>query len=667
MKERLPPWLPLAALLIPAWIASAHAADPLPAQTRLVGVSGAPSATEETFTITTAQDLVATFTDLQIPAPLSGATVVVTQGAAIVGMATVASPATTATVNLPGATGVYTLRVIGTPNSASNVGTFYVCVAPKGSPAACIQSASISGNITVQSAATDPTLSTITVPLTVTTDATYTFTYADQQFPVALHTAPSLALFQGSTMIAVPVAASPATVVLHPGIYTLFAIAQADPTAKAGLYGITISGPSGVAPLLNTAFPVGTLGPPSQPNNPSAQTLTLKVSDFAFPAALAGASAIVTLGATNLGSASVAVAGGSSSFTAPAGILQLWSYGTAGADAGTYEVDLTSASGSLSQAAFGVNNGSSLAFGFVTPNPVAAGAYNASATDFEFPSKLQGLQFAVAQNGIILQKAAAPGTVNFTAAAGPVVLLADATTPVSGNGMFDVNIQTTSAVPQIVFDQSQGVSASGVFTSQIINLGTSGNFDVTLTDLQLPAQFQNLALVLSSEGAVLGKTYGGGTFTFSASPGAYQLSFIAMPGTNKAGVQQQYGLYGVQIVNSVPVVTLTASPTTVVVGAATTLSWTSTYATACTAGGGAFNGSQTVGTGSTSVSVAATTTYTLTCTGPGGSAMQSVTVTANPPPAKSGGGGGEIDLVLAGFLSMLGFARIRKLYGQARR
>jgi hypothetical protein len=664
MKVGLPMWLPIAALLIAAVAARAQGVDPLPPETRIVSVSGAAAPTEETFTIATAQDLVATLTDLQTPGALSSASVVVTQGAAIVGMATMASPATTATVSLPGAVGVYTLRVIGTPNTTFNVGTFSVCVAPKSTPTACIQSASTSGNITLQSAPTDPTVSTAITTLTVTTGGSYTFTYADAQFPVALVPQSTggtvnLALFQGSTLIAAPIPVSPATIALTPGTYTLFAVAQADPTVKAGLYGITISGPPGVAPLLNSGFPVGVLSPASQPSNPSAQTLTLKVTDFAFPTALASASAIATSGATTLGTAAVGVAGGTSSFMASAGPLQVWSYAAAGTGAGTYEVDLTAPSGSLLQTASGVNNGSSLAYGFVSPTPVVAGTFKATATDFEFPAALQGLQFAVAQNGAILQTASAAGTLSFTAAAGPVVLLVDATTPTSGNGMFDVNVATTATVPQIVFDQTQGVSATGVFTTQTINLGTSGNFDVILTDLQFPAKFQNLALVVSNDGAVLGKIYGGGTFTISASPGAYQLNFIAMPGANAAGVQQQYGLYGVQITNSLPVVTLTASPTTVVTGAATTLSWTTSYATSCTGSGGTFTGNQVTGSGMTSVSVTATTTYTLTCTGPGGSAMQSVVVTATTAPAKSGGGG-EIDLILAGLLGMLALARIIK-------
>jgi hypothetical protein len=475
---------------------------------------------------------------------------------------------------------------------------------------------------------------------------------------VTLASAPNLALFQGSTLIAAPVPASPAAITLNPGTYTLFSLAQADPTLKAGLYGITITGPGG-ATLLNSAFPVGTLGPPSQPYNPSAQSLTLTVTDFAFPAPLANASAIVTSGATSFPMASVA--GGASSFASPAGPLQVWSYAAPGTDAGTYEIDLTSASANLVEAPFGVNNGSSLAYAFVTSKPLVAGSYQATASDFQFPAALQGLQFAVAQSRAILQKASAAGTVNFTAAAAPVVLLVDATTPTTGNGVFDVNVQTTGATPQTIFDQAQGVSTSGVFTSQTINLGTSGNFGVTLADLQFPAAFANLALMVSNNGQVLGKIYGGGTFTIAAMPGAYQLNFIAMPGTG-----QQYGLYGVQIVNSAPTVTLTASPTTVAANAATTLSWTTTNATACTASGGTFTGSQTIDSGKASVIVAATTIYTLTCTGLGGSGAQSVTVTTTAATGKSGGGG-KTDLALVGLLGALVLVRFRRPKAQEER
>lgn len=88
-----------------------------------------------------------------------------------------------------------------------------------------------------------------------------------------------------------------------------------------------------------------------------------------------------------------------------------------------------------------------------------------------------------------------------------------------------------------------------------------------------------------------------------------------------------------------PTVTLAASPTAVTLGAASTLSWSSTDATACTASG-AWSGARGV-SGSESVTPAAAgaADYTLSCTGPSGSAAATATVTATaaPPPATTTG------------------------------
>ena len=89
-----------------------------------------------------------------------------------------------------------------------------------------------------------------------------------------------------------------------------------------------------------------------------------------------------------------------------------------------------------------------------------------------------------------------------------------------------------------------------------------------------------------------------------------------------------------------------AGPSTVASGAGSTLSWSATHATACTASGG-WSGTRGV-TGSQSTgALTANETYGLVCTGAGGSATQSVTVSvtkaaptivlsASPSTVKSG-------------------------------
>ena len=90
-------------------------------------------------------------------------------------------------------------------------------------------------------------------------------------------------------------------------------------------------------------------------------------------------------------------------------------------------------------------------------------------------------------------------------------------------------------------------------------------------------------------------------------------------------------------VDALPTVTLTAAPASVANGAASTLTWASQNATACTASQGWSGALATNGTQSTGA-LLATTPYALTCTGPGGTstaatATVTVAATASPPPA----------------------------------
>jgi hypothetical protein len=95
----------------------------------------------------------------------------------------------------------------------------------------------------------------------------------------------------------------------------------------------------------------------------------------------------------------------------------------------------------------------------------------------------------------------------------------------------------------------------------------------------------------------------------------------------------------VQVTNTTPApaptVTLSASPASVESGASSTLSWSATNATSCTASGGWSGAKATSGNQSTGT-LSATTSFTLSCTGAGGTrqASTSVAVThSNPTPA----------------------------------
>lgn len=81
-----------------------------------------------------------------------------------------------------------------------------------------------------------------------------------------------------------------------------------------------------------------------------------------------------------------------------------------------------------------------------------------------------------------------------------------------------------------------------------------------------------------------------------------------------------------------PTVTISASPDTIMVGSSSTLTWSSTDATSCTASGSWGGSRATSGSLVVTPSPAGTKTYTLTCSGPGGSAASSATLTVNQPP-----------------------------------
>lgn len=114
-----------------------------------------------------------------------------------------------------------------------------------------------------------------------------------------------------------------------------------------------------------------------------------------------------------------------------------------------------------------------------------------------------------------------------------------------------------------------------------------------------------------------------------------------------------------------PTITLSASPLTVAMNGATTLSWTTSNATSCTASGG-WNGSQGTSGSMQQSGLTADSTYTLTCTGTGGSTNRSVTVAVD----NSGGGGGGTPAASSGggsmniiaLFSLLFMALLRRRY-----
>ena len=92
-----------------------------------------------------------------------------------------------------------------------------------------------------------------------------------------------------------------------------------------------------------------------------------------------------------------------------------------------------------------------------------------------------------------------------------------------------------------------------------------------------------------------------------------------------------------------PTVTLAASPASIVLGASSTLSWSSTDATACTASG-SWTGSKTAsGTETVTPAAVGDAVYKLSCSGTGGSTEKQATVTVTAPVATGSISGKVVD------------------------
>jgi plastocyanin len=642
-------------------------ADVLLDQTSIVGAASVAPPAEYSFTAATAQALTLTLSDIQIPAAFQSLQVAVTLGDSLVGSVAVDATTHRGTLNIPAAAGNYTLHVIGLPDATQNIGSFGVCVAPATSVTSCVALYSFSGNIQTPATA-KPGTSTLNTNFTATSAGSYTVTITDDVFPVALQSVNGASVAGGISQGSVPIAglASGTTqVTLAAGVsYQLILAALADATVQAGLYSVRIADPSGNA-VYDRTLPVGTMPASTIVQNPATQALSLTLTDFAYPAPLSSAGIEVTQGSAVLGS--LTAQGALSNFTGSAGSIEIWQYVVAGSQPGVYSATLATyqPSGTAVTNLYSntqvVNPSAASAaadYAFVA-TLTSGGTYNLVTNDFQFPAAFASLTATVAQNGAVLKQTS---TGNFTAVAGPIVVLVAAPPPSGGIGIFGVTVQTSGTSPQIILDQTQAVG--GVLGTRAITVSTTGSYDVTLADLGFPANFQNLAVVVSQGSQVQGKIFGGGTFSFSATPGQYVLSTLTTPTTTATlASANNYGLYSVRVAASAPSLTFTASATSVAAGSAVTLTWAGTDVTSCVAGGATgWTGTEQL-SGTSSVTITATSALTLTCTGPGGSVSQSVNVTATaatPPASSSSGGGGALGYGALLALGALLLARSRR-------
>ena len=662
-------------------VTGAWAQAPLLDDVHTIADPTAAAPVEFDFSVSTAGTYQIKLTDLGAvaaqPAPLSSITFALTSNDALVGAPVVGTGVPTSSMQFTAAApGSYRLHVVGTPGNSPGSGPIGIQVTDSANNVVF----SGSGTIALPQEATPGSVATIEDTLPAVATGTYTVTLTDFDFPEALQTL-ELLLIDQSTGSAVGTPLIEGSTPLTESVqlnandtYQILVVGQANASAIAGLFAASVSPASG-PPAYSKTVPIGAavlLG--SSPL--AASPYNVSLNDLAFPAALTQLSAVLVCNGQVLQTLQVTPPATQSTATVtPAGActVQTFAVATAAAasanspGAGSYALQILAQDNTpqLSVAQGVVAAGGALsAFSYVA-NLAASGAYTVNLHDFQLPVAAASLRLGAVQNGALIgTPITGAGSISISNAnAGPLTILAFAQGGAPGGSLVDVNV--TNGGGTVVFDQPQAIGAA--FATHQISITTPGWYQVTATDLGFPANFQDLA-VLVTQGStltgelVVGSASSGGsscgaacTLTFQVTAGAnYFFNFLATPqGSDKAGT------YALNVSpappSPPPAVTLKADSMSVSAGATVNLSWTTQNAVSCTGSGGGWSGSWTgsqAATGSgQSPAISSTTTFTLTCQGPGGSGNGSVTVTVSDPP--KGGGGGALGIPTLLVLTLL--------------
>ncbi|HUN24791.1 MAG TPA: hypothetical protein VMU67_00685 [Steroidobacteraceae bacterium] len=472
---------------------------------------------------------------------------------------------------------------------------------------------------------------------------------------------------------------------LTPGVtYQIFAVGEAGSGASAGLYSVIVSPSGGGAPVYGAkVVPVGLVTQLGPAVNLNTGLYTLTLTDLDVPNALQQASVVVVadglgyapaIAVPTSGSSGSSSCSGSGSSTSPLtncaslnvstpGTYEVFasgtpSGGTAGGAAGSYAVTLQSQSGgapALAVARAVVAPGATQSAYSYDTTLTAGGSYTLDLTDFAFPAQFTSIEALVAQDGAALGASLpAVGTQSITAQSGPLSVLVFATPDPTNGSLFGAQL-TASGSNSPAFAVTQGVGTA--FAATQVSITTPGSYQVSLTDLDFPAQFATLGVAVTQGANKIGYVYGGGQLPpFAATAGNYTINVVAVPGGT-----DQAGLYAMALATAPapPTVTLSTDETSVASGGTVHILWSSQNASSCAASssptGGGWSGSVAPDASGTATSGALTvsTTFTLTCTNAGGSTAATATVNISSASGKGGGGtmSSELLALLAGLVA----------------
>lgn len=630
------------------------------------------------FTLTAGGNYVVTLKDLGVVpglrqptdfATLQSLQALVTRDLEVVARLEIEYPGSPGVAQLPktqtfaGTPGTYRVHVLGAIAANEAGGLFSVDVAPSAGGAAVF---AVADAIATQNGPA-PEQSVLQITFTVPVTGAYRVRALDRAFPAALIDRDVL-LLQRSPQTQVVVDNSGAFGTSDVGTfnaqagdtYELIVIATAG-AGSAGLYGAVVQGGPSDSVIYRSENGVGRLPPAHTLSIASTATHTLTLADLQFPEALTSFSAAAIQNDAFIGSVTGATP---ANLSLSAGSAQLFVYATT-ATTGALSATLSNG-GQVAYADVHITDTSPDAttptiYSFSPSEPVSAGNYTLTLEDLRFPTELPNVQAAVVQGATLVDQLDESGNKPVTLQTGKVRVLVAATPPpasgtLPGNGAFAVSLQAPSSTTT-VFESTQGVG--GLFNAKAITVPAAGRYDIALKDFEFPARLRISWLAVTHGRELVGQVIGSSSIqNLQLDAGVHVLNFIGQPAANTP-----YGTFGLKVSDSAPppVVTFSSSPTSVTAGQSSTLTWSATNATSCTATNG-WSGSKTVSGTQTTGALTANTTYELECVGSGGRGSASVTVTVNAAtPGKSGGGGGHMDpLLLVSLAAMLTVATVRR-------
>lgn len=683
--------------LLPAIMALAASTCAL-AQTALVTTThtvvgqGQPPAVEHDFTVTKAGNYSVTLTDLgsklPTPAPLASVAMAVTQGTAIVGTPTsVTAPGTPITINAAANT-TYTIHVVGTLGTLGS-GPIEEDVTDSSGNKVFSQIDALS--VAPQQPAG---VGFVDDSFTVGSSGIYTVSITDLQFPSALQTAspnnPQLILLDSTTGTLLAsltgFGSTQTTSALNPGD-TYDILAEAQEGSAAGTYGGLFSvavAPSGGPAVYSKVVPVGYVtllqtsvsGKQESSFSLGSSQATLSLTDLSFPTVpLASVGAVVVDATTtqvfpqNAALPPGIMGTGSQNFTPPSAsdTYEVYAYAVPVTGSGStiswgsYSVAVQQGASFPFFEAQAVSTSSTVqAFSFDTSVP-SAGSYIFTLKDFQFPSVLETAALAAVQEGQLVGSTSSAGSFTKPASQGPLTLLVfGEESSGSSPGLMGIDV-SPSGGGTAVFDATEGVGTG--FSSTSFTAQSAQSAQANVADLKFPAPLANLNLAVTSGTSLVGtieSAGSSGSFPFQTSANTtYNVNVLATPAASSGSQPESAGTYAMSV-DPAPVVTLSASSTSVTSGGTVTLTWTAQNATSCTASASpdnsAWSGSESASGGSATTSaITASTTFSLSCTGGGGTVSASAMVDVSAAPSGHGGGGAidpELLLALAAALTL---------------